>query len=682
MARVKNIKIISRKHSSGPAGIYKSEDGGASWRDITPADPNNEKGWGCYFLNQNEGVFLVGGCASGIQAFYRTVDGGQSWSASYGTIPNTGLSDAIIYRDGNGFAVSSGLLWQTTDYGRSWRVFASTGTRIWTEELAIFNRSFLLPTSGTDCDGQSRGVGSLRFSTDRFSTFREFQTGNNMFGTFLLDEQRGWGVGDGAAVYYTDDAGKNWVLRNCGVTGDMDDVFFINDSTGWIAGNGLFRSNFNSFKKPVFIEPDTDVVEICKGDSLLLTATDGFTSYTWSDGIKAQSRYAVDSGEYIIRAYDKFTCQESQDTIAIKYKPSLDPIIVADKTEICDGDSIHLTLKGAFVSHMWSNGDTSVTTTVRKSGRYQITVLDLFGCTLKSNALDIVVHPNPRPVITTNRRTTICLDESITLSAPPGFDKYEWSSGETTPNITTSTAGSYTVTVTDEYGCVGSAAIITVIVLNTKNKINIELSSTDGDLIVPDHNVGELSCSDLLIRNVSTSEYLNITEPMLYGNVFCSIPRTQLPLLIPPLSFATLTICCSAVDTGFVHDTLMLPDTCSPTIIPIRSHGLPYGFTGTSRCDVSTSTLVFRAGSSYRLSAPYPMPASEQLSMQVMPAVSGLTLRLVDALGVVHHRTARSFNGSNSELQFNTSDLATGTYHALLFLDGELLHAWPVSVQH
>lgn len=117
-------------YTSGPAGLYKSTDGGATWRDITPPDPNGEQGWGSYFLNQNEGVYLVGGCATSVQAFYRTTDGGVTFTASYQTEPRSGLSDALLYDDGSGYALSSGVLWNTSDYGRSWRKYAKTPRKV------------------------------------------------------------------------------------------------------------------------------------------------------------------------------------------------------------------------------------------------------------------------------------------------------------------------------------------------------------------------------------------------------------------------------------------------------------------------------------------------------------------------------------------------------------------------
>ncbi len=44
------------------------------------------------------------------------------------------------------------------------------------------------------------------------------------------------------AVYYTNDAGRNWELRNCGINqAHLDDIWFINANTAWIAGTKVYK---------------------------------------------------------------------------------------------------------------------------------------------------------------------------------------------------------------------------------------------------------------------------------------------------------------------------------------------------------------------------------------------------------------------------------------------------------
>ena len=52
-----------------------------------------------------------------------------------------------------------------------------------------------------------------------------------------------------------------------------------------------------------------------------------------------------------------------------------------------------------------------------------------------------------KPVLSPAADTTICADESITISAPAGYLHYQWNTGDTTRTITTSTPGSFLVRV-------------------------------------------------------------------------------------------------------------------------------------------------------------------------------------------------------------------------------------------
>jgi photosystem II stability/assembly factor-like uncharacterized protein len=59
--------------------------------------------------------------------------------------------------------------------------------------------------------------------------------------SFFVDTLYGWAVGDSGIVVHTSTGGANWVIQPAGIGPfPMDDVFFINRTTGWIINNDFF----------------------------------------------------------------------------------------------------------------------------------------------------------------------------------------------------------------------------------------------------------------------------------------------------------------------------------------------------------------------------------------------------------------------------------------------------------
>lgn len=343
---LESIHFVNRNvgYCSGVEGIYKSTDGGRTWRDITPDTTLSY--WGCYFATENIGVVLSGGCLNNIQRFFRTTDGGTTWSLFEGYEVNTGLTDALLYSaDGLGYASSSGKIWKTLNGGVSWSVHAQTGTNVWAEEISHNGNSFLIPHAGATCIGD-KSAGGARFSTDDGATWHVTEFGRAMYGTFLIDGVTGWAVGDNNAIYYTTNAGRNWELRNCGITqGNLDDIYFLNANTGWVVGNnGVYKlvPDKHTVSNTIFNFP-----EICIPNSEVQSFW--VANFSFNETKVRLSKFADDDNSFSVQSPDTVFTLGPCDSVRVylKFEPKTEGIKTARYSVSFDGKNEYtLNLEG------------------------------------------------------------------------------------------------------------------------------------------------------------------------------------------------------------------------------------------------------------------------------------------------------------------------------------------------
>lgn len=137
----------------------------------------------------------------------------------------------------------------------------------------------------------------------------------------------------------------------------------------------------------------------------------------------------------------------------------------------CQSTAINLLANGASPTdtYQWytdATGNTAIagatlstytTPPLMQTTSYWVSIINNNGCESGRTEVLAVVIPVIAPTITITGSTTLCTGDSVTLTATAGFSNYLWSNGATTASITTSTAGNYTVTVTDANGCAASS---------------------------------------------------------------------------------------------------------------------------------------------------------------------------------------------------------------------------------
>jgi pectate lyase len=209
---------------------------------------------------------------------------------------------------------------------------------------------------------------------------------------------------------------------------------------------------------------------LCTTGSIVLSTTSG-ASYKWFNGTSqigtAATYTATTPGDYSVEVTNASGCKATSAVRTLNGLPQATPTITSSTTNLCTTGLIVLsTTSGA--SYKWFNGTsqvgTAATCTATTPGNYTVEVTNASGCKATSAVRTLSGIPQSTPTITSNA-TSFCTGSSLVLTASMG-SSYKWFEGTTqvgTANTyTASTAGDYTVEVTNASGCKNTSAIKTI----------------------------------------------------------------------------------------------------------------------------------------------------------------------------------------------------------------------------
>jgi hypothetical protein len=212
----------------------------------------------------------------------------------------------------------------------------------------------------------------------------------------------------------------------------------------------------------------TTVDVLCHGAAtgeVDLTATGGTApySYTWSTGATTQDIINLIAGTYTVIVTDDNGCVDSLS--ATITEPAAPLALTATTVDVlCHGAAtgeVDLTATGGTVpySYTWSNGATTQDIINLVAGTYTVIVTDDNGCVDSLSAT--ITEPAAPLALTATTIDVLCHGAAtgeVDLTATGGTAPYSyaWSNGATTQDIINLVAGTYTVIVTDDNGCVDS----------------------------------------------------------------------------------------------------------------------------------------------------------------------------------------------------------------------------------
>ncbi len=184
----------------------------------------------------------------------------------------------------------------------------------------------------------------------------------------------------------------------------------------------------------------------CDGDSVTLTSSSA-SNNIWSTGATTQSITVSSAGNYwvLYSALDCFSDTSAVVDVIVNPLPSMPIISVTGNLIFCDGDSVILT-SNVSTGILWSTGETTQSIIVDSSGTFEVTQTNQFGCSATSDSIVTQNLTPPPPGVSPSGPIQFCSGQSIQLTSSSPVDNV-WSNGATTPSITVTTAGTYSLHV-------------------------------------------------------------------------------------------------------------------------------------------------------------------------------------------------------------------------------------------
>jgi len=203
---------------------------------------------------------------------------------------------------------------------------------------------------------------------------------------------------------------------------------------------------------------------ICNGNPSTLISSTGATRL-WSNGATTASITVNTPGTYSVTITQANGCTSTSTPINVTAETINTPVIsLVGVSTICPGQatSIHSSSSGV-LSYRWSNGATSPNINVTAGGNYSLSVTGAGGCTAVSNLVSVTQLSAPPPLISSSN-SVLCNGNPVNLSVPGAFNisSYQWSTGANSSSITTTTPGSYNITVTYGNGCSATGSGINI----------------------------------------------------------------------------------------------------------------------------------------------------------------------------------------------------------------------------
>ncbi len=188
-------------------------------------------------------------------------------------------------------------------------------------------------------------------------------------------------------------------------------------------------------------------------------------SYLWSNGSTDSTNAGLAANSYSVTITDNLNCTSTA-SATINEPSALTLAIDSVRNVLCNGDSNGFVLAVATggtppYNFNWSSGSTDSVATSLSAGGYYVTVTDANGCSINDSIQ--ISEPSPLSASVDTVTDVSCFGDddgsaqAVAAGGTPGYS-FVWSSGDSSALAIGLSIGNYTVTVTDQNGCIASSS--------------------------------------------------------------------------------------------------------------------------------------------------------------------------------------------------------------------------------
>lgn len=194
---------------------------------------------------------------------------------------------------------------------------------------------------------------------------------------------------------------------------------------------------------------------ICSDNSWHINLNQGIASFRWSTGDSLPDIVITKNGRYWVEASN--FCGKTSDTFTVTFGP-LSNFSMPHDVSFCKDDSVVLKAYYPGAKYLWQNGSTDSAYTVKKSGKYYVTV-SKDGCTVTDT---VIASQNTMPAVSLGTDTSLCGNQSISyvLNDFGSGTRIKWQDGSIDNIYTVKHPGKYYVTVSNTCGLASDTVIV------------------------------------------------------------------------------------------------------------------------------------------------------------------------------------------------------------------------------